>query len=207
MIVDAGFLDEWQYKGHRLGECMSHRDSDLMYVYIPKNASSWTKPNLLDFGWQFYNYHTDYLNKHALVVLRDPVDRWLSGIAEYLALYHPTIQVSPGMLDLIFDRVCFDDHTERQIKFLYGLNTDNCTFLWFGDDYRRNFSQIIADRYGPNNYANYEYQHVSDRDPIRSNFKEIFKTAIQNSKYLEQVKNYYEADYKLINQIKFYGSR
>jgi len=53
------FLKEWTNRGHIYGECMSHRDSDLMYVNIPKNASSWTKPNLKDWGWEFYNYHTD----------------------------------------------------------------------------------------------------------------------------------------------------
>jgi predicted lipoprotein len=42
VIITAG-IDEWAHKGHVYGECMSHIDSDLMYVYIPKNASSWTK--------------------------------------------------------------------------------------------------------------------------------------------------------------------
>lgn len=210
MIVDAGFLNEWQYKGHHFGECMSHWDSELMYVYIPKNASSWTKPNLKDYEWEFYNYHSDKLDKHALIVLRDPVERWLSGIAEYFALYHPKFKMDSwthDVFDLVFDRVCFDDHTECQVKFLHGLDTDNCTFFWFDENYRTNFSQCISEYYGNNSYNNYEYQHVSDRDPTRRNFKEIFRNTIQNSKYLEQVKNYYAQDYELINQVKFYGTR
>ena len=210
MIVDAGFKDEWQYKGHCLGECMSHWDSPHMYVYIPKNASSWTKPNLKDLGWEFYNYRTDKLDKHALVVLRDPVERWLSGITEYLTLYHPTFPPSDwtrNTFDLVFDRICFDDHTDKQVKFLHGINTDNCTFFKFDNDYRTNFSAWITENYGENKYDRYEYQHVSDNDPIRRNFKEIFRNTIQNSKYLEQVKNYYAQDYELINQVKFYGSR
>ena len=86
-----------------------------MYVYIPKNASSWTKPNLRDWGWQFYNYHTDQLNKTAIVVLRDPVERWLSGIAEYFALYQNTtndLVDNKSLQQIIFDRITFDDHTE-----------------------------------------------------------------------------------------------
>ena len=70
MLVDAGFLNEWSVKGHDYGLCMSHQDCDLMYVNIPKNASSWTKPNLLDWNWEFYNYHKDNINKKAIVVLR-----------------------------------------------------------------------------------------------------------------------------------------
>jgi hypothetical protein len=207
VIIDASNLSEWQHKGHCYGECMSHQDSAYMYVYIPKNASSWTKPNLKDFGWQFYNYHTDNLNKHALVVLRDPVDRWLSGIAEYFALYHPTFDTwTTDAFDLTFDRVCFDDHTERQVKFLHGLDTDNCVFFDF-NNYRQAFSHWISEHYGKNKYDSYEFQHVSENSPERKKFKEIFKRKLENSKYLEQIKNFYEQDYKLINQIKFYATR
>jgi hypothetical protein len=180
-----------------------------MYVYIPKNASSWTKPNLKDFGWEFYNYHIDKLDKHALVVLRDPVDRWLSGIAEYFALYHSKFKIdswTESVFELVFDRVCFDDHTERQLKFLHGLDTDNCTFFNF-DTYREDFSQWITEHYGENKYDRYEYQHVSEQDPVRREFKEIFRNAINNSKYLEQIKNFYANDYQLINSVKYYGSR
>ena len=207
MIIDAGFLSEWQYKGHHYGECMSHWDSEYMYVYIPKNASSWTKPNLKDFGWEFYNYHTDKLHKHALVVLRDPIERWVSGIAEYFTLYHPNFDTwAADTFDLIFDRISFDDHTERQVKFVHGLDTDNCTFFEF-NNFRENFSSWITENYGENKYDRYEFQHVSEHSPARKKFKEIFNSALQNSKYLEQIKNFYTEYYKLINQVKFYGTR
>lgn len=207
MLITDG-TQEWQHKGHVYGECMSHADSDLMYVYIPKNASSWTKPNLLDWGWEFYNYHTDDLNKHALVVLRDPVDRWLSGIAEYLTLYHKDRLISSDIAALIFDRVSFDDHTERQVKFLQGLDTDNCTFIKCDTDYRTNFSQFIGQRLGDNKYYNYAYQHVSESCPSRSKFKRLFQELIDaNPSYLDNVRNYYAEDYKLIEQIEFYGKQ
>jgi hypothetical protein len=210
VIVNAGFLTEWQHKGHCLGECMSHPDSEYMYVHIPKNASSWTKPNLLDFGWEFYNYHTDFLPKHALVVLRDPVERWLSGIAEYFALYHPDFPLhdwTRSTFALVFDKICFDDHTERQVKFLHGLDTDRCTFIWCDGDYRAKFSNWIKEHYGENKYDRYEYQHVSEVEPVRHSFKELFRATITNSKYLEQVKQYYKSDYELINSVKFYDPR
>lgn len=210
MIVDSKFLDTWTHKGHTFGQCMSKADSDLMYINIPKNASSWTKPNLLDWGWEFYNYRTDGLNKHAMVVLRDPVDRWLSGIAEYLTLYHPNFgngEWTEHNFNLVFDRVCFDDHTDIQVKFIDGIDTDNCTFFWFGDNYRQNFHQFLTDHNMPNKYQRYDYQHVSDNEPIRKNFKELFKAHLQVPKYLDQIKSYYRADYELINQVKFYGTK
>jgi len=186
---------------------MSNSDTDLMYVYIPKNASSWTKPNLQDWGWEFYNYHNDGLNKHALVVLRDPVERWLSGIAECLTLYHPGFELNDTeTVELIFDRICFDDHTEKQVKFLQGLDTDNCTFMWCDEFYRNNFSQFINEYLGENKYYNYEYQHVTKNSPIRERFKNIFTQLIDTvPEYLSQIENYYDDDYKLIEQVKFYG--
>lgn len=188
---------------------MSHPGHDLMYVYIPKNASSWTKPNLKDWGWEFFNYHTDNLNKHALIILRDPVERWLSGIAEYLTLYHTDMQLPFYETEqLIFDRITFDDHTEKQVKFLEGLDTDNCTFMWCDDEYRSNFSNYIAHSLGENKYHKYAYQHVSDDCPNRSRFKRIFKKLItENPKYLDRIKQHFADDYKLIEQVNFYGKR
>lgn len=210
MIIDSSNLDQWAHKGHVFGECMSHPDSDLMYVNIPKNASSWTKPNLLDWGWKAQNYHTDQLDKTAIVVLRDPVDRWLSGIAEYLALYHPNFgngEWTEHVFDIIFDTITFDDHTEQQVKFLQGLDTDRCVFFRCDQLYRQDFSKFLNEQGMANRYHRYEYQHVSENDPVRHNFKELFKATIQNSKYLDNVKRHFAADYDLINSIKYYGSR
>jgi hypothetical protein len=188
---------------------MSHPEHDLMYVYIPKNASSWTKPNLKDWGWQFYNYHVDKLTKPALVVLRDPVERWLSGIAEYLTLYHKEMSVPWLETEkLIFDRICFDDHTEKQIKFLNGLDTDNCTFMMCDRNYRENFSKFISEHLGDNAYYKYNYQHESESSPDRKRFKYIFKGLLnKNPKYLECIRDYYADDYKLIETVKFYEAR
>jgi hypothetical protein len=205
-----GFLEYYKNKGHVFGECMSHPDRDLMYINIPKNASSWTKPNLLDWHWENYNYHTDNLyHKHALVVLRDPVERWLSGIAEYMYLYHQKLDsahFSSCFFDIVFDRVAFDDHTEQQVLFLEKINLDNCTFFLCGPDYRKSFSQFLNDHGMPNKYNSYDYQHVTENSPERKKFKQIFKHTIENnSKYLYNIKTFFSEDYKLINSIKFYA--
>jgi hypothetical protein len=207
-VID--FIEYYKTQDHIFGECMSHNNSEFIYVYIPKNASSWTKPNLKSWGWEFYNYHTDNLyHKHALVVLRDPVERWLSGIAEYLYLKHRNLDIahiSNSFLNLVFDRVAFDDHTERQILFLQNLNFSNCTFFRCDHDYRKNFSAFLNDQSMPNEYSTCEFQHVTENDPIRSNFKHFFHNIVENnSKYLERLKRYFANDYKLIESTKFYA--
>ena len=210
MIIDTG-INEWAHKGHVYGECMTRADIDLMYVYIPKNASSWTKPNLLDYGWEMSNYHKDQdcAKKPALVVLRDPVDRWLSGIAEYMALYQPNFRLLfQETEELVFDRIVFDDHTEKQVKFLQGLDTDRCIFIRCDDDYRKNFSDFISEHYGANKYARYEYQNVSVNNDERRRFKTLFQRVLEREpKYLKRLLDYYEEDYQLIQQVQFYGTR
>lgn len=207
--IDAGFLQQWQAKGHVYGECMSSRDTDLMYVHIPKNASSWTKPNFKDFGWEFYNYHDDELyNKTAIVVLRDPIERWISGIAEYFALYHSDfIMHDLEAMDLIFDRVVFDDHTERQVNFIHGLDRDRCVFFNCDEYYREDLSVFLDEQGMPNRFHRYEPQHVSENDPVRKKFKNIMSREIVNPKHLKLVQDYFAPDYELINSVKFYGSR
>ena len=145
-----------------------------------------------------------------MIVLRDPVERWASGIAEYLYLYHrdwTNSAFTSELLDLIFDKIAFDDHTESQVYFIEGLDLSRCVFFKFDDNYRQNFSNFLVENGMPNRYYNFEKQHVSDNEPIRRNFKEIFNRELQNSKYRNQVEDYFRQDLKLIEQTKFYGTR
>lgn len=204
------FIEYYKTNNHVFGECMSSPNVNLMYVYIPKNASSWTKSNLLDWKWEFYNYHSDNLyHKHAIIVLRDPVERWLSGIAEYFFAKHQDFDpayVNKKFLDLIFDRVAFDDHTEKQVLFLQNLNLTNATFFYCDKEYRTKFSHFLKSKGMANKYHNYEFRHVTENDPIRSKFKKTFKQILdQNPKYLQQLKWYFEKDYQLINSTQFYA--
>jgi len=203
------WINYYQNRGHVFGECWSHPQGKYMYVNIPKNATSWTKPNLQDWGWECYNYRTDHLDRIPLVVLRDPVDRWLSGIAEYMYLYHRDIAVNDfnsAFYDLVFDRIAFDDHTERQVYFLEDLDVSQAVYFKFGPDYRDNFSKFLSEAGMPNRYSRYEYQHVSDRCPQRRIFKAIFTREIEQSRYINQVKQYFQQDYELINSVEFYGT-
>lgn len=209
MILDAEFIDQWTSKGHRYGECLSHPDSEFMYVYIPKNASSWTKPNLKDWGWEVYNYHTDELDKKAIVVLRDPVDRWASGIGEYLTRYHkPFVLDNQETLDLIYDKITFDDHTERQVNFLHGLDTDRCVFFKFDYTYRELFGQFVEQHIGPNRYKSYAYMHESSKYPeTRQRYKDFFTEQInQDSALRTRIKQHFAADYELLENVEFYGN-
>lgn len=201
----------WDHKGHAFGQNHSKPDLNLMYVNIPKNASTWTKNMLSSLGWGIYNYHSDKnYTKQAMIVLRDPVDRWLTGIAEYFSLYHPSVTtelLTPFSLDLIFDRVGFDDHTEQQIYFIEGLDLNNCVFFKCDQSYRQNFTNFLTSNGIAGDWTTEKYQYSIDENPRKVELKNFFKKQIdQYPRYLNQLKNYFKNDYKLIESVKFYGT-
>ena len=205
------FHQHHQARGHLFGTCWTAANTDLMYVNIPKNASSWTKPNLKDFGWVEHNYHLeDLYHKHAMVVLRDPLQRWLSGISEYFALYHPNwdlVGAGKAFFELVLDLVTLDDHTERQVYFIDGLDPDRCTYFYCDSNYRSNFEHFLNSKGMRNRYSGYVYQHTTENSDVRKYFTSHFAPMLENKEYTDHIKRHYTLDYELINSVKFYGSR
>jgi hypothetical protein len=113
--------------------------NNLVYIPIPKNSSSYIGQLLLKNGWDIGNFlTTDLTNKQLIILLRDPIDRWISGMAEYLCSSLLTngrtsddiIKNWNGVVqDLVFDQVIFDDHTEKQVYFIQSVPRENCVFF------------------------------------------------------------------------------
>jgi hypothetical protein len=200
----------WTHKGHTFGQCHTRQHSDYFFVNIPKNSSSWTQTLVAHWClWTPHNYHDcpDLLEKTALVVLRDPVERWISGIAEYIYLYHHNFDVASvnnTMLDWIFDRVAFDDHTEQQSMFIEGLSPKKIIWFWCDQDYSKIFSNFMLSV----GELNSTYIIPEPLNTTTSNTKKVantqfFKSLLENPKYLNKIKQYYAIDYQLIQSAKF----
>lgn len=206
------FHQPWQPKNHTLGTCWIAPTNDLMYVNISKNASSWTKPNLEELGWVVKNYHLDHLtNYHSLIVLRDPVERWVSGIAEYFSLYHPDFDLddfNKSFIDFIMEQVEFDEHTARQVYFIRNIDPNRCTFMMADDSYRTNFTNWLKEQgYANVDYTNRVYQHTTIGNPVRKKYATFFRTLLDNPVYLEKIKKFYHLDYRVIWSVRLYGSK
>lgn len=208
-VSEGGLLNRFEHKGYTFGACMTTLENNLMYVQIPKNASTWTKFNLNNLKWEDFNYHYDHLyKKHALVVLRDPVSRWLSGVCEYFSLHHPNIdtnEFNKTFYEFLMDQIVFDDHTEHQHYFIDGLSLNNITFFFCNDDYRLNFDNFFKDLGIDNSYHQHDYQHTTEGNIVLTKFKKIFQTLLLEPKYLNKIKDYYKKDYALINSVNFYA--
>lgn len=207
------FVGYWSHQYHKFGQCHANLDYDFIYVNIPKNASSWTKQQLEAVEFTQKNYHKDNLYDHtAVVVLRDPVNRWISGMSEYFTRYYyrnSPRDLNNFTIDIIFNHVTFDPHTEKQLYFIQDLDPSKTVYFWFDNNYREQFGKFLTEQGITNNANTAEPSWWSGHNPTkRAEWTEFFQQQIENnSKYLEQIQQHFHQDYELIESAKFYDPR
>jgi hypothetical protein len=190
-------MDRWAHLGHRLGECWVDSSARTTYIHIPKNASSYIKGCVLSTNkWQ----HSDTLvqNEKYLVALRDPVDRWTSGMAQY--------QINSNQFDLsdeeIFNTITFDDHTEQQLYFLEGVNLLSCDFILVNDQLTTTLNKWFTEKYS------ITVDHLpkyNSSEGVKLEIKQrLTDTLKQNPNLMSKLKEHFRIDYELINRVKFY---
>lgn len=198
-----------QTRRHRwidLDHCYCSPDRSCAYISIPKNASSWTSDLLKSQGWYLDRNCVDTAD-HVIVALRNPVDRWTSGIAEYLYRYHPNLTVdaiNQHIVDLIFEQIEFDHHTHPQITMLDGLDTDRMIFFAVDREYSNNLAtylNITVDSHHlipANSVTNHGQKHK---------LKQFFSDQLTDPRYLSKITGRYQDDFELIKLIHFYEPR
>jgi hypothetical protein len=200
------FHEYWLHKGHIYGQCHFEPNAKLVYVNIPKNASSWTKQHIPN--WQCVNYFkqstTDW---KYIVTLRDPIERWISGIVQYFFEYNidPDFN-NTAFCNLIFDRIAFDDHTERQILFIQDIPIEKTTFIKCDKSYSINFIDLLR-----SNGIDIQNKIVKVNTTIQNAKKIQLKELVleklkSNYLYEESLRKYYERDYELFNWVQFFNS-
>jgi hypothetical protein len=204
-------------------------DRTKFLVSIPKNASSFIKNSTGVAGWTGGNALDPKLQhsvNELVVVLRDPLDRWISGFAQYVHTYilyphgintpwlaheMPTEydydmtveqfaqQYSQLTERLIFDVIDrFDDHVWPQTGLFQEL-LPNIPRKYFYIDHL--FETKISEYLGVdlNNVAD---RNISDDNVTMKQLKEFFKQRfVIRPELAQRVKNMYAADYQLIEQI------
>ena len=191
-------LDKWAHLGHKLGECWVDSAADITYVHVPKNASSFIKGCLQTSNrWQ----HSDTLvnNSRYLIAMRDPIERWCSGIAQF-QLNSQQLELD---VDKVFNQITFDDHTEQQIYFLQGNDLNKVIFVMINDT----FNETISRWFGENGYTvNVDTMpKFNQSSDIKLELKQKYQQLVDsNPDYMLQLKKHFAADYELINKVKFY---
>ena len=213
--------------GHTVGQCYKCPDQPVVYINTPKCASSFMKTQVLDLGWQprFLQLGdwvamepTDMIKpddiEKIIVVMRDPYDRWLSGIAEYFGEHFNDPDgifdylSNPLTLNLLSQRIWFDDHTESQLFFLQHVPLEKCVF--FRQEQGLNYK--ISDYFKtilniPNNIVSEKPVHVSTGGSWNGRVKQHLDRLLRenNVEYMNVLKAM-EQDYEFMdNMVHFYG--
>ena len=186
-----------------------NNDSRLIYVPIPKNAHTTYKKFFAD----KYGMNTEYLlnrdiikksfrYNRFIVILRDPIERWVSGAAQYF--FHDPARLDDDLIiDLIFKSVGFDDHVYRQIDILIMLDISRCVFFYQSPDLHKNISDFCT-KHLVDIAPDYQYKelNVGINIPEKIKIVEKLNSLIkENASYKKRLEQYYQEDIRLINDL------
>jgi len=198
---------------------LSNPESDFIYIPIQKNAHTWTVNELLARGFtnKTFFHNPEYINaKDTIVVLRDPIERWISGMAEYfsIALWDmklldtSTDVIDEEMLEIIINKTELDQHTRSQTDFIKKINMNKLIFFNFHDNYTMRFRDFLNSRGLLQDGVNWAKLNSTDtkfRTPHKTlRWVTFFNEVLKNPQYLKKIQNFYEEDQKLIDSVKFY---
>lgn len=211
------------YEHHEYGSCkllyddINHRS--WVFVNIPKCASSWMK-NVFKQGKRF-NYLTrnweelppnpalqlgPVAPRKFVVALRDPIERWIVGASQTDLPYAEKLDWKS-----VIEQTILDNHTEPQISFLNGIDTDNV--IWLKVD--KNLTQCIYKLQATIGYLRIpsfdddhenSFQVTAKKDSRITKFQiEARKQIESNLEYKTRLLEVYDRDIELYNSVKFYG--
>jgi hypothetical protein len=199
--------------GYNPGGGMLLPSGDIFYLNIPKNASTYLSNLLRENNWLHWNIQDNPDDiKKTLAVIRDPVDRWISGFATYAALHlfgpgygsdHFLQDFNSLTEKIIFDQIIFDDHTDFQVNYVQQIADHAPVYFRYNNKIVEQINSFLGYDLNTNvnvdnnsSEANYDTKQVSNfmRDLITT------KPDLQARLVLA-----YRKDYEFINSIEFYN--
>jgi hypothetical protein len=185
----------------------------VFYLNIPKNGSTYLSNILLHNGWQHHTLgDSHHLISTFIVVLRDPVERWISGFATYasswlLGMNYGSDHFVEDYNDLteriIFDNLVFDDHTTPQIEFVQLLpDSKPVTYFRLSKDTVKNISRYTQQNLNISTVdANVSEDHYDQRQ-----ISQFIRNRINNRPDLiNRINEQYANDFNLIDSVQFYN--
>ena len=178
---------------------------------IPKNASTYLTNLLVHNGWIYSDTDNPDI-KQQIVVLRDPVERWVSGFATYAASWvlgpsYGSDAFNEDFNDLserlIFDQIVFDDHTTPQVQFVNQLNsTIPTTYFALNYELRTNLENFLNTKLEqPEGINSNITENNYDTKQVAQKMQFIVE---QNPHYKAKLIDKFSSDYDLIRKIHFY---
>ena len=203
-------------EAYQFGRCLADQDWRLAYVPIEKNVTRVIRSMITPMGFK----ESDFLSSAktpatSLIVLRDPVQRWISGLVEYLLrVYLDRINTQNNMtrqnitIQKALEQIVFDLHTCPQHRFLEGL-TGPRQYIWFDQDQKPELITSLAKYFNEQGFSN---EWTPDKflpanklvSQQKRELTQLYQGILKQPDMLQRIKNFYSKDYELIDSIKFY---
>lgn len=211
--------DRRSWPRREYGTCV-YQSVTYVYVPIPKCASTWMKHKFGKHRGNFEREHPDP-NARYVVVLRDPIDRWISGLAQ---VHHGNpmdwyLHYRNIGWDQIMNTVVFDNHTEPQYSYIQNIDFDRTTWFKFGNGLERAVTDWAQDRFDlrplPTDPSDDQVNAMQDKPALEPGrtlsgaemLQEIKTTITRNPQYIERLREFYHKDFQLYESVSFYRPR
>ena len=215
-------------RGYGYGSGHLDANCKRFLVSIPKNASSYIADWAMHYGWSsaIVGDKCNWGNvEEMIVILRDPVERWISGVAQYITSYilnvtgaYSTV-TGPGILhqslnsdefirqyNVIFERLLFDqisrldDHVWPQHDFFEELIPQvERKYFFVNDNLTSNMANYL--KFQP--IENLNTNKGTDNLETYNVQKFIQQRLIERQELVDRVKLAYSKDYSLIQSVNF----
>jgi hypothetical protein len=202
-----------------MGQSIWYNDRyDYCYVPIHKNASSWAKEMFAQ-EFQFEEHHMSFdevqnLDKKYIVFVRDPYERWISGIAQwyiqkahtkYPQIVNEKYKIDPIIFELMTEAVGIDAHTHKQINYISPIKIENGIFFNVSDkNFHKNFEHFLATSLRTNFRLTRHKKNVTNIMTLKGSITRQLKSML-TPEYKTKITTYYQQDLDFIKNCKFYN--
>lgn len=202
---------------HDIGFYVRYKSVMCDFIPIPKNSSTYVESffdiALGEKSYENFKFQTPITPKKTIVVLRDPIDRWISGIVHYFYLTNQVgYEVIPKTIwDFVTNQIVFDEHTELQSRFLPNLDTDDIFFFKQDQTLQANIEEFIKVQFNIPETAWIKKKNKIQYNKSLNFFyknklkKYVLGLSFNNKVLLNRLKKVYEPDFELFNSVNFYG--
>lgn len=201
-------VDDWL-------QWITRSDVDFVYIPITRCASNWMHDQLMHNG--FYQIPGEdrhlYADKKRLVIIREPVDRVISGMfISFCELDELESQPDQTSFEEVLKK---DIHTSGQVTYLPTEEShlsDNYVYIKFDEKLPSKIDKYMA-KFGSSLEAgslswlsldNQPGPNSSLRRPIGMSSRETREKVYRNPKLLNMFRTYLKEDYKLYDSITWF---
>ena len=197
-------------------EWYSRKDIDWVYVRVKRAGSTWMTQYLQANGFERCLQESTLTRHHKLVIFREPLERFMSGVGLNNDLYEKLLKNPKKALEEHHDA-----HVYPQVDSLKNIDLNNCTLIKYSANWTENFYKFleqqgtILSEKPPTEWYNKltPFDKVipnknillAPDDNIESRFY-LKKYFDENPKFSKVIMDYLKEDYKLYNKVEWYGT-